>query len=141
MTRTKSEQIVIKAVIKAVPEIMELKFGCEMRRMDFLLKYVGKNNGQHALLITGKQELLFVDKIEEAVEILGRPIRLADVLLAIQETHIELAKVNHETLRITPTAEKVTVKGYGFWNLRADSLSEQSDETIHFLAELFSKGE
>lgn len=66
-------------------------------------------------------------------EIIGRPIRLADVLLAM----------NTNIIRIDATLTQgdsgyclyVSVKenGHMFWNLLKDDLEEQSDETISFL--------
>lgn len=59
--------------------------------------------------------------------IIGRPIRLSDVLLAIEkafENRLGVSQRKFETL------EK--------WNLRNDDLNDQSGETINFLAELFA---
>lgn len=67
-----------------------------------------------------------------------RPVRLADVLLAIDRTRCQIRALiqSPDTL----TIEKV---GYGRsiifdWNLRQDDLNEQSDECIAFLANLLN---
>lgn len=52
-----------------------------------------------------------------------RPIRLSDVLLAIQESG------NGKAISYFLVAD-------GNWNLRKDSLDEQTNETISFLADL-----
>ena len=64
---------------------------------------------------------------------ISRPIRLADVLLAIPKS---------EPLTLFPERlifGEVNEKGaFGIWNLRKDDLNEQSEETIDFLAGLLS---
>ena len=95
----KNLQIVRGAVIKANPEIMEI-------RVRKLCKEHGFGNDKcHCI---ARQ----------------RPIRLADVLLAIGEIRPDfLLAVGH----------------LASWNLRKDNLEEQSEETINFLASLLEK--
>jgi hypothetical protein len=66
----------------------------------------------------------------------SRPIRLADVLLAIEEkdndvrdVKIYLHQAFHEVGIIWGNIEAC-------WNLRKDDLTEQSEETINFIAGL-----
>ncbi|MCB1392884.1 hypothetical protein [Nitrobacter sp.] len=65
----------------------------------------------------------------------GRPVRLADVLLALEQSGDPQYAVNTtgEFMRWgdTPTGIR--------WNLRKDDLAEQSDECVAFLAELLAK--
>jgi hypothetical protein len=68
------------------------------------------------------------ERVWNAKAVQGRPIRLADVLLAINAT---LRKE-----RGTISLDENSVKLILFWNLRADDLEKQSEETISFLAEL-----
>jgi hypothetical protein len=56
-------------------------------------------------------------------KVLGRPIRLADVLLAVHEIH---GSFKYDI-------DMVERSG---WSLRADDLEKQSEETINFLYEL-----
>jgi len=109
----------LKAVIvNANPSIMNLEFGCEVKGSGSIpvLQYVGKSNGQYALAYQndGKDEMLIVERL--GTEILGRPIRLADVLLAMDDLMHELCL-------------DVVTK----WNLEKDDLTHQSPETINFL--------
>lgn len=66
-------------------------------------------------------------KLGELLEILGRPIRLADVLLAI--------KTQWEK-RDPDAMYHDIIKTVSIWRLSTDDLEKQSEETINFLAEL-----
>lgn len=92
-----------------------------------------------------------VKKLSAALAIFqDRPIRLADVLLAIENTRDKNLKkwyaVSTSGLFLENKVEKITPRIYAHpmistlrsWNLRKDSLEEQSEETITFLAELLS---
>lgn len=70
-----------------------------------------------------------INKVETAKIRQGRPIHLADVLLALP---------NPEPLSLYPNRLLIgTHPAVFWWNLRKDDLTEQSEETITFLAELF----
>lgn len=86
-----------------------------------------------------------VDKVGEAidfgherVEIIGRPIRLADILLAIRKAHSDLVIVSHNGT----FHERVGVKEYrelGKYNLLQDDLESQSPEFIDFIHSILIK--
>lgn len=156
MTRQENLKIVREAVVRAVPEIMELKFGCEIA-----LKKPLSNFGQKIVERFGDStwklddnnfrfvgergwidayDILFFRK--ENVEILGRPIHLADVLVAVEE-HIKAQWLTSafpdETIgNFQPYLENTGMNTMKQWNLRADSLDQQSDETLEFLAKLLA---
>ena len=71
------------------------------------------------------------DTNADLFEILGRPIRLADVLLA----YIHCAKLAHVVAEANKHLDN-ELKIMMMWNLRADDLEKQSEETVTFLAEL-----
>lgn len=76
------------------------------------------------------------------IEILGRPIRLADVLLAIDKKYINSSSNNHFRSKfeiINASYEDGSFKHDAYWNLRNDSLTEQSPETIEFISNLLTK--
>lgn len=117
-----------EVVVKAVPEIMELKFGC-----DVVVALRGKENIGHRLgtKITSLMShgawmtLSFGEYEEHEMTILGLPVTLEDVLRAM---HIgEFA-----------TRESAEIEGMYIqtlclmWNL-GQPLDSQSDETIAFL--------
>lgn len=137
------------ACIAANPEITELKFGCEIYdHMDGQKHFVTSVNnlGTHDMTVLFQGEIVrMVSGVYEKnnYEILGRPIRLADVLLAIDGTYRHGDAI---TVRIIPggTFERLHTGNVlpgewnpqVRWNLRADDLEKQSEETIDFLYEL-----
>jgi hypothetical protein len=123
----------LKSIIQAAnPEIMELKFGCEYidHKGDTMLYVRTSPNHHYGILKRTMSNTLF-SCVRSDVKILGRPIRLADVLLAIDKrydgNHFATAASNgwlhFEGIR-------------GFWNLKDDNLDHQSDETKQFLIDL-----
>lgn len=129
MTRDQSLQLIREACIKANPDIMKLQFGCEIETT---------RDKTRGIVIAARE--FDVDVMLEGVRrsignrhvvSFGRPIRLADVLLAIQKN----AHPNNWP--------KIDVFGYMTgpskcigWNLLSDTLTDQSDETIEFIANL-----
>lgn len=62
-----------------------------------------------------------------------RPLRLADVLLAIGQTrHLILLRLEEDGLHISTGTGRVSF----FYDLRQDDITLQSDECVAFLAEL-----
>lgn len=133
MTHHQNIDIIKKACIQANPSIMELGFGCR-----FFFK---GNNNNECIALSSKEwkRLTFIislphlePKIDSLnrkelienneLEILGRPIRLADVLLAYSK------KEGWPVLELAQIAS--------MWSLTKDSLQEQSEETLSFLANL-----
>lgn len=132
----------LKKVIQEVnPEIMELKFGCE-------LHYVGKKG----VFLSWYDELgrvidvLVDDLIDqqhiEEFEILGRPICLADVLLAFREADIpfSVTAIGCFVLLKKDPLKSVQKDGANIrWNLKDNNLDNQSDECKKFLMDLLVK--
>lgn len=66
----------------------------------------------------------------------GRPVRLADVLLALPTLWVQpKTDVGNGTRSINSGMMNSGIS----WNLRRDDLAEQSDECVSFLAELLSR--
>ena len=144
-----------KACIKANPEIMELKFGCVEKRhyrnlydkngqpeFDTKVMYLGTTKTQW------KDEVVFLDDQGKPnmdyhcskKEIIGRPIQLADVLLALdkkRETGSPVWLVASHGEFILWENKKVKERSVIYWNLKKP-LEEQSKETIDFIAELIN---
>lgn len=142
MTFQEKRQAVEAAIKKAVPEIMELKFGCRVRKKFLKTDFVysvreyfqtgtvlrQKRNTLGSVLWVG---VLFdsnmrptdCDKLD--LEILGRPITLEDVLRAMPTGgyNAKMWLMNDGTFWLTDDIE---------WHL-GKPLSEQSDEVIEFL--------
>lgn len=71
---------------------------------------------------------------DKSSKILGRPIRLADVLIPLAR------KLGAHRPTINYTIDKIIFNGGApwnpSWNLLKDSLSDQSEETVNFIYEL-----
>lgn len=119
-----------EAVIKAMPEVLELKFGCEIL-VETSRAGIQKTTITNFMSAGGFMTLNFGPILEGKItEILGRPIRLADVLLAIEH------QINNISLNgpiFDRAAEIPMADILNRWNLRKDSLEDQSEETIEFL--------
>lgn len=137
----------LKEVIQAAnPEIMELKFGCEVQRdeevLTFISDYYFEGIGDRQWKkVTLRGEAGNVFEMAEMdlskYKVLGRPIRLADVLLAMiaetdrQTTNKEIRKMNYS---------QRTLKILAKWNLKDDNLDHHSDEIKQFLIDLLVTG-
>jgi len=78
-------------------------------------------------------ERVFEGQFDASEEIIGRPIRLADVLLAIgkQKGHHKMSEgYNAGCFTLTASWEKES------WNLKENDLTKQSPETIDFIHKL-----
>jgi hypothetical protein len=144
----------LKAVIQAVnPEIMELKFGCEVECIDnklsnmYDLTGVGLVVSQEAAVFDG--HLRYITKKEEThrsvkldfifhhpnwFKILGRPIRLADVLYTLSLKNPLWRKDSWDC----PVSSYDVARIFIAWNLLDDNLDNQSDECKQFLNELLT---
>jgi hypothetical protein len=122
--------------IEANPEIVELKYGCEVRGND---KHRGTVAGR--MVWIGGTGLVVIDNCaaleRQGLKIIGRPIRLSDVLLAINE-YSEFTDLNFVTqagafgkyLNLGGArGHKIEATAY-LWNLRRDDLTQQTPETI-----------
>lgn len=134
-----------EACIKANPDIVYLKRGCEL-----ILKEEHKGGSKHTVLVDEKNGVMWADAGmviiqiwgDDIKEIIGRPIRLADVLHGIQ-TKIAKQWLDTsnplETLgKWQPHLEKTGLEIIKKWRLLEDDLTQQSDETIDFLYNLLS---
>lgn len=136
MTKQEAIEIINRACVEANPSIMDLTFGCEVVKSDMHSGVVvGEAYEQIAYLNYGEMKVFLAPK--EQFEILGRPITIADVLVAMAET-VHREQVTHLVtcygdIRDTHFNLKCS------WNLLRDNLSLQSDETLVFLAGLLKK--
>lgn len=134
---TKLQQIK-EIIIKSNPEIVELKFGCEVTMGNKQIFFiVGRMpNGDP---ITVKKEGAYdptkqgadVEKIDGKIQAIGRHIRLADVLLAVNDRYSfdggGWVLYKQEGKSWLGKGKKM------FWNLKDDNLDNQSEECIDFI--------
>lgn len=129
-----------KKIIKALPEILDLKFGCEVIMGSGLYTVLFYDEVEGEVSIAPKirpksKHCLNIKKGRLGNKIIGRPITLADVLRAVDK--IGLPK----HFLILPSGNIYLFEtGYlgeakANWNLK-EPLSGQSKETIEFLNNL-----
>jgi hypothetical protein len=162
MNREQQLTLIREKCIEANAEILALNFGCELERPGSTRHYRvieemgwGGNKDQIWINSVPFGAMPFPRPDEEAIErreitdnngeqwkIIGRPIRLADVLLTIGQVNIAI-NINgmgafckyhiwHGEIELWSLNNGLP------WNLRADDLNEQSDECIAFLADLLA---
>jgi hypothetical protein len=142
----KQTQEVKEKIIEAVPEIMELKFGCYISGNGLLnARVVGGSGGYSpeydciAVLRSGSRNIELINLNENYYEILGRPIQLADVLRAInaKDGNGEFYCIDAQGDFGEPTPEGVAMFGVK-WDLSKD-FDGQSDETKTFIYNILIK--
>lgn len=145
-----NEEIVRLACIKAQPEIVELKFGCYVKRRsngDLRNRSAGKigfvikkypNPSAVGVVFEGNETMSAV--LNNEIEIIGRPIRLADILLAIGQSKKNADMeygIRANGVFLTDFCEKAVFNENDeiiAWDLKNDDLSKQSPECLQFLA-------
>lgn len=155
MTTTEKISAIHAACIEVNPEIMELKFGCFFKwnydtwcvncarcddtvyafsctgdKHSWPLEYNEKENWRFKWDRFGKERM-------EEMETLGRPIRLADVLLAIAQTDNEpgnwFVDMQGNFWEIENGMVPTLKDCFPSWNLRKDSIYDQDEATIDFI--------
>lgn len=142
MTHKENLAYVREKCIEANPEIVELKFGCEINMYGAPRVIVGSWAEDEEWLTVHKtdggpqrltKEML---RYSSHTKIVGRPIRLADVLLALHELP-RTQNVAINTLVGTSMNSDFTKFDLAkTWDLRQDDLGKQSEETVAFLRSL-----
>lgn len=135
--------------IEANPEIMELKFGCTVLHNDgetlLVVRWNTSNDSLDTVAIGTASPFESYNLYPSEYTVLGRPIRLADCLLAIHEAIIDGQEVEKNTrMNLDVNTSGLFTGNFFdwendqvyFWNLRLDDLTQQSENTITFLADL-----
>lgn len=158
MTRDEKIAAIRAACVEANPAILKLDFGCLVRvgritRGSFSHCVLpGEGLHRDTFICVGRcrppteSKLIFqhqigfchVDETEVAKfhEIIGHPIRIADVLLALQR-QIQMVYVDRwGVMEYYPMGQDRKRSVAVQWNLHRDSLDEQDDPCIDFLADL-----
>jgi hypothetical protein len=134
MTRDEQLAFIRQKCLEANPEIVELKFGCQLldkRSGDDKWLYLHRAMGG-SMVVEHKITGIGHGKDYE-FDVIGRPIRLADMLLAIGNPFVEVHANGGIVTQTNWPGHKLQ---QAVWNLRKDDLTEQSDECIEFLADL-----
>lgn len=153
MTKPEKIEEIRKACILANPEIVELKFGCEVIDKGFN----HQNNSKGVFIALAMEDNIFMVYengdvswaiSKSQIEILGRPIRLSDVLLAIERSdktgwHIysngEFAQnAGYNEMYLEQKICGIN-ESHIRWNLLKDSLEDQDEPCLTFLVDLLRK--
>lgn len=140
MTNQEKLDFIREKCIEANPSITELKFGCEIKQGTIISSAYSpewKCKCYVVLLDWGSNNQRLVP-MGEAMEIIGRPIRLADVLLAFGYVNSQEAEgvdfwVDSAGIVNGLVGDFHNGEGQIYWNLKDDNLSHQFPETIDFL--------
>jgi len=118
---------------EAVPEILELKFGCRIKSYCYPDTDIVIDDAiEIDSLVGGK----YATHERDNIEILGRPITLEDVLVAIEKQHEVILTVVKNDNGTHITNEFAEVLRSWKWG---KPLSQQPKETIGFLYNLLCK--
>lgn len=149
----------LKMIIQeANPEIMKLKFGCEVEwgyehSLNSISKVWRIKKGKFINFFDWQGNYLMINfpgnktnskLLKEDIKIIGRLIRLADVLLAIEEktngydkidgylvnTIGDIARLKYKNSCLNKLSNTVN------WNLKDDNLDNQSKQTKQFLIDI-----
>jgi len=124
----------IQRIQELVPDVMKLEFGCEVIDEAEMLDWAKRivfitRNPKNGLTYFKEQDgSLFSTNGLKNIKILGKPITLAVVLLAIE-------KKNKARLELTVTEWEDVL---GFWNLSKDNFNDQTEETKEFIGGLLN---
>lgn len=139
-----------KVIQDANPEIMELKFGCELLRKTLRdgwqsIYYVLTTAGQgrpegHIWISSIPFGSMVIDMTKDEIsnggefEIIGRPIRLSDVIVALsKQSKGYFFTQDGDIPDEEYTIKRETLRVLYHWNCEDDNLSHQTEETISFL--------
>ena len=126
--------------IKVNPEIVELKFGClvnpDVDSIQFvLMDCIG---GTKVIEIINDEDVTVFGnpKLVEVKKVVGRDIRLADVLYMLDSSGMIIGNSTCSEGEIISLDESETLRIIGNWNLLDDNLEHQSEECIDFIYQL-----
>lgn len=134
MTKEQKLKKLKEAIISAVPEIIELKFGCEIyiEGCDYVFTFVAKENENY--ILKTEEGGYTIIPAPGYIKILGRPITLEDVLIVLPEK----LYVNSKTGKFGHFHNHDHFNPPVYWKLNKP-LDQQSKETIDFLYNLICK--
>jgi len=140
MTRQTHIDAIRKAAIAVNPEIVELKFGVFVRgRSRYLPEtdgYVVQSVGDDLWVICSDEYGTFGNFRRSELEIIGRPLTLADILLVIESVILNRCIFVSGSGRFYEERADGSISLLGIkWNLRLP-FEDQSDELLAFIASL-----
>lgn len=145
MTKDQKIKEIREACIRANPEIVELKFGCKVEFDKSYCEYtcVGKDEDYYTYWKDKGDDERHNFTVSERdgwkpIEIIGRDIRLADVLYVIKQ-NIHEKESRHQLAKVSMSDQVNRLLYTNRWNLLKDNLEDQSEDTISFIHNLLCK--
>lgn len=139
------KQLVKEAIVRAVPSVMDLVFGCEVKKAYRMFQnstgYVCGVDRSDIYIRYGvpsveEDTALFQRWDIKPEEIIGRPIQLADVLVAIAKKVKPFPDLELGSVQLDIAKHGTNGMDNGLWDLSQD-FDHQSEATIDFLWSLF----
>lgn len=136
-TREQKLADIREACIKVNPEIVELKFGCQLDLAGFHCTIVNawpKHKRYLVINLTEPKTKWYTEgqlKYTQAFKIIGRDVKLSDLLYTIKSICLSVDGRDEYAEAYNSKNELVR-----FWNLLKDSLNDQSDECVDFIYSL-----
>lgn len=139
------QQQCAERIYELLPEKKELSFGCEVKPT-----YVGREDyGYNGVYILGHNgyynkansstEALHYEPLDAGLfEIIGHPIRLADILRAIAKISRPLPELKLFSVQLDISKRGTYGRDNCLYNLSKDNLLEQSDDTAQFIYDIIS---
>lgn len=156
MTKEQKIEYIRNACIKANPSIKDLMFGCVVEQKYTASKTTTVIDGIHETIDKEQYvytthgrtaERIYLERYKPSdnyiLRIIGRPIRLVDVLLAMEANkkwppyRIGTHGLFFVAKEVSPTPMYISTGV--MWDMSKDDLTLQSDETISFIHSLLSE--
>lgn len=135
MTHQDHLTAVRSAIIAAVPSILELKFGCEIKFPKGEIGMIVEEKPSYVWYIfPDSDEKIKRTKrvVQEYCEIIGRKIGIADVLMAMEKRTVNFGCLNINQGGLMEF-ESATETKRAQWDLTTDDLNLAKPETVEFL--------
>ena len=135
------QQKLANRIYELLPHKKELGFGCEiLDRKDNIQKRIAGSNGEEKVLIKGigeieKYKLLDISNFE----IIGQPLRLADLLMAIGKLSKPLPELQLCNIQLDISKRGSNGRDNCLYNLQDDNILDQSDKFCEFVYKLLEK--
>lgn len=135
----KIQQKLATRLYELLPHKKELEFGCEIfnktLNQKLVVTHFSSNNECINCYYYGESNTTWIWKkyLDDTFEIIGQPLRLADLLMAINAIEIKEAGTDSQKLHVDSSRlPKIMWK----YDLGKDNILDQSDEFCEFVLEL-----
>ena len=122
MTKDQKIEHLRELIAEACPDVMELKFGCEIRNKNGAVETIATYSNYGHFTVVGGSSIPSIES--DIIEILGSPIGIAEVLRAWN---------NSDSYPLITKAPDELWDIYCVWDLSHDRIEDQKLSTIDFI--------